>query len=121
MHLSDYQEGDEQVGEAEVDQQQVGRRVLQLLLAIANQTNRKSHHYLHHHWAKAGGPGWDRRTMMWFRQAHFRVFSTSLFLPMALTSDIFAQMQFCRFWTFLQINCSVTYELKMWSFMHQNQ
>ena len=25
------------------------------------------------------------------------VFSTSLFLPMALTSDIFAQMQFCHF------------------------
>ena len=47
--MSDYQEGDEQVGEAEVDQQQVGRRVLQLLLAIANQTNLKSHHYLHHH------------------------------------------------------------------------
>ena len=44
--MSDYQEGDEQVGEAEVDQQQVGRRVLQLLLAIAN---RKSHHYLHYH------------------------------------------------------------------------
>ena len=44
--MSDYQEGDEQVGEAEVDQQQVGRRVLQLLLAIAN---RDSHHYLHYH------------------------------------------------------------------------
>ena len=35
-----YQEGDEEVGEAEVDQQQVGRRVLQLLLDFAQSTNK---------------------------------------------------------------------------------
>ena len=35
-----YQEGDEEVGEAEVDQQQIGRRVLQLLLDFAQSTNK---------------------------------------------------------------------------------